>query len=287
LTAYHPQTDGQTERVNQELEQYLRLYCNYRQNDWAEWLSIAEFSYNNQIHSSIGRSPFLINLGHHPSTGQDIEKTTEDSPGTEQFLKMIKEIRNKVEEALKKTNAMMKKKWDVKKKPEIERRNRELVWVDVAHYSTDQPSKKLSTKQLGLFPIIWKIGKSAYELKIPSMWKSIHPVVNESYLTSYVTPTFEQQSQKSNNRVTNPTDQTKVQEVEEILDSRWRGGKLQYLIKWKGQPLEERTWENRAEVVKGAPRSCKEFHQRHPDTPRVPVIQLPGKTYADITKTQS
>jgi len=46
-TAYHPQTNGQTERVNQELEEYLRLYCNYKQNDWAEWLLIAEFSYNN------------------------------------------------------------------------------------------------------------------------------------------------------------------------------------------------------------------------------------------------
>ena len=47
LTAYHPQTDGQMERINQELEQYLRLYYNYKQNDWAEWLSIAKFSYNN------------------------------------------------------------------------------------------------------------------------------------------------------------------------------------------------------------------------------------------------
>ena len=245
------------------------------------------FSYNNRIYSSTGRSPFLINLGRHPSTGQDIGKTTEDSPGTEHFLKTIKEIRNEVEEALKKTNAMMKKKWDAKKKPEIEQKNGELIWVDAAHYSTDQPSKKLSAKQLGPFPIIQKIGKLAYELKIPSTWKSIHPVINESYLTSYVTPTFEQQSQKSDNRVANPTDQTKVQEVEEILDSRWRGGNLQYLIKWKGQPLEERTWENRAEVVKGAPRSCKEFHQRHPDAPRVPVIRLPGKTYANIAKTQS
>ena len=109
-TAYHPQTNSQMERVNQELKQYLRLYCNYRQNDWAEWLSIAEFSYNNQIHSSTGRSPFLINLGRHPNTGQDIGKTMEDSPETKQFLKTIKEIRNEVEEALKKTNAMMKKK---------------------------------------------------------------------------------------------------------------------------------------------------------------------------------
>jgi len=54
LTAYHLQTNGQTERVNQELKQYLQLYCNYRQNDWAEWLLIVEFSYNNWIHSSTG-----------------------------------------------------------------------------------------------------------------------------------------------------------------------------------------------------------------------------------------
>jgi len=117
----------------------------------------------------------------------------------------------------------------------------------------DQPSRKLSTKRLGPFPIIRKIGRSAYELKIPATWKSIHPVVNELYLTSYIKPIFEQQSQKSDNRIVNPTTQTNVQEVEEILDSRWRGDKLQYLIKWRGQPLEERTWESRDEVIKGAP----------------------------------
>jgi len=103
--------------------------------------------------------------------GQDIGKTTDDSPGTKKFLKTIREIRNEVEEALKKINVMMKKKWNTKKKSEIKWKNGDLVWVDVAHYSMDQPSKKLSTKQLGPFPIIWKVGKSAYELKIPSTWK--------------------------------------------------------------------------------------------------------------------
>jgi len=112
-----------------------------------------------------------------------------------------------VEEALKKTNAVMKKKWDTKKKSEVEWKNRDLVWVDTPHYNTDQPSKKLFAKRLGLFSIIQKVGKSAYELKIPSTWKSIYPVINESYLTSYVTPIFEQQSQRSNNKVTNPIDQ--------------------------------------------------------------------------------
>jgi len=55
------------------------------------------------------------------------------------------------------------------------------------HYNSDQPLKKLLAKQLGLFPIIQKVGKLAYELKIPSTWKSIHFVINESYLTSYMT----------------------------------------------------------------------------------------------------
>jgi len=59
---------------------------------------------------------------------------------------MIKEIRNEVEKALKKTNEMMKKKWDTKKKSEIKQKNGDLVWVDVTHYSTDQPSRKLLTK---------------------------------------------------------------------------------------------------------------------------------------------
>jgi len=68
----------------------------------------------------MGRSLFLVNLGHHPNMGQDIGKTTGDAPGTEEFLKTIREIRNEVEEVLKKTNVMMKKKWDAKKKLEIE-----------------------------------------------------------------------------------------------------------------------------------------------------------------------
>ena len=125
----------------------------------------------------------------------------------------------------------------------------------------------------------------AYKLKILFTWKSIHPIINESYLTSYMTSTFEQQSQKSDDRVANPNNQTNVQEVEKILDSRWRGGKLQYFIKWKGQSLEERTWKNRDKVIKGALRSCREFHQKYLDTPKVPTIRLPIKTYANIAKT--
>jgi len=59
-TAFHPQTDGQTERVNQDIEQYLRLFTSHRQNDWPEWIALGEFAYNNKAHSATQVSPFLL-----------------------------------------------------------------------------------------------------------------------------------------------------------------------------------------------------------------------------------
>ena len=68
-TAYHPQGDGQTERVNRELEQYLRLFVNQRQDNWSELLPLAEFQYNNHIHSATQHQPFLLETGRLPRMG--------------------------------------------------------------------------------------------------------------------------------------------------------------------------------------------------------------------------
>jgi len=68
----------------------------------------------------MGQFPFMVNLGHYPNTRREVSKVTESSLGTEQFLKMIQEIRSEVEVALKKTNKVIKRKWDAKKKPEVE-----------------------------------------------------------------------------------------------------------------------------------------------------------------------
>ena len=69
-TAYHPQTDGQMEWVNQELEEYLQTYINQKQNDWVDWLLIAQFCHNDRQHSVTGYSPFMITGGQHPFTNQ-------------------------------------------------------------------------------------------------------------------------------------------------------------------------------------------------------------------------
>ena len=71
-TSFHPQTDGQTERVNAVVEQYLRGYCNYQQDNWSELLTMAEFSYNNTVSASTGVSPFFAMYGDHPKYSDPI-----------------------------------------------------------------------------------------------------------------------------------------------------------------------------------------------------------------------
>jgi len=73
-TTYHPQTDGQTERVNQELEQYLQIFVGERQDDWYTLLPLAEFSYNNHIHSSMQQTPFLLDIGQHLQMGFELHQ---------------------------------------------------------------------------------------------------------------------------------------------------------------------------------------------------------------------
>jgi hypothetical protein len=90
-TAYHPQTDGQTERVNQEIETYLRFYVNYQQDDWAKWLDQAEFVLNTRFHEGIQNTPFFLMHGYHPWKGQEKEKTS-GSPGVNDWITKLKDV---------------------------------------------------------------------------------------------------------------------------------------------------------------------------------------------------
>ena len=74
LTSYHPQTDGQTERINQKLEQYLRFFIDHRQNDWPEWLALAKFVVNNKVHLTTKTSLFMANYGREMRMGVDLRK---------------------------------------------------------------------------------------------------------------------------------------------------------------------------------------------------------------------
>ena len=74
LTAFHPQTDRQTKRMNQELKQYLRFFIEHRQKDWPEWLASAEFTVNNKVHTTTKVLPFMANYGRELRMGGDIRR---------------------------------------------------------------------------------------------------------------------------------------------------------------------------------------------------------------------
>ena len=102
LTAFHPQTDGQTERMNQELEQYLRFFIEHRQKDLPEWLAAAEFAVNNKVHTATKVSPFMANYGKELRIGGDIRKKGKVESVTE-FVEKMKKVHEEAEVALKKT----------------------------------------------------------------------------------------------------------------------------------------------------------------------------------------
>jgi len=90
-TAYHPQTDRQTEWVNQELEQYLRLFVNKWQDDWHSLLPLPEFSYNNHVHSSMWQTPFLLDTGWNPQMGFEPHQPPSKVEAVNEFTDWMKD----------------------------------------------------------------------------------------------------------------------------------------------------------------------------------------------------
>ena len=90
-TAFHPQTDGQTEWMNQELEQYLRFFVGHRQKDWPEWLVSAKFAVNNKVHTAIKVLPFIANYRRNLRMGEDIRKKEKVEKATE-FVERMKKV---------------------------------------------------------------------------------------------------------------------------------------------------------------------------------------------------
>jgi len=130
LTAYHPQTDGQTERMNQELEQYLRVFINHRQEQWPDWLGMAEFVYNNKIHTATKTLPFKVNYGQDPRMGfERRRKGRYEAVG--KFMEKMKKIQEKAKAALGKAQKEMKKFANRKRREEEEYSIRDLVLLSM------------------------------------------------------------------------------------------------------------------------------------------------------------
>src|ERR1700720_3638226 len=260
-TAFHPQTDGQTERVNQEIEVYLRAYVDHLQDDWAEWLATAEFALNNREHSATRQTPFFLEYGRHPWNG-GIRPPSEVNPAADEWMAMLTESRRAAKEAMEKAAVAMKKSYDATKCPGREYSKGDLVWLDTRNLKMDRPSKKLDNKRAGPFAVEEKVGPAGYRLKLPRAWR-IHRVINEVLLTPFLPPSFLSQSPPPPPPATIEDDHLEY-EVEAILDVKKVGRGVKYLVKWMGYPVEENTWEPRRNLT-NVTLVLQDFFRQHPD----------------------
>ncbi|SJL06853.1 uncharacterized protein ARMOST_10195 [Armillaria ostoyae] len=290
-TAFHPQTDGQTEQVNQEVEKYLWIFINYHQTDWVDWLPLAEFAHNNRAHSATGKSPFMILYGRNPRIMPDSPRTPNAKvPAASDFSKAIAQIHKETELALEQAAGRMKTQYDKHKRPAMEYHVGDKVWLDATNLHLPRPKKKLDDKRVGPFLVLEKTGASAYKLKLPPHWK-IHPRFNEKLLSPFVPPSFPNQEQPPP-PPPDLIDGEEEWEIEEILDSKTRKVRakrgqpsatvIDYFIKWVGHTREHNSWVTASEMG-NAQEAIAEYEAKMGSNERVNVIKIATPSQRDIT----
>jgi hypothetical protein len=229
-TAFHPQTDGQTERLNQTLEAYLRHFVNHQQDDWMTYLPMAQLAINNQMSSTTYQTPFWANHGRHPDLWQAELPSIEAASGIEIARKLQNAYKDMTTSITKMQSRVESKESIFKKNPQLKEGDR--VYVLTKNFGTKRPSKKLDHVKVGPFLIIRQTGPVNYRVALPSDTRK-HQTFHVSQLepADLETPlqeTFHQENFEED-----------VFEVEKILKQEGQ----RYLIKWKGYPDSENTWE--------------------------------------------
>lgn len=183
-SSYHPQTDGQTERLNQCLENYLRCMVSDCPRQWVKWLSLAEFWYNTNYHSSLKVTPFQALYGYPPPQfsldSYFLSPNIEAADLMEQRQKLMQTLR---ENLLQAQNRM--RFFADKKREEREFQVGEMVYLKLQPFRQNSISLrkhlKLSSRYYGPYKILERIGKVAYKLDLPDTSR-VHPVFHVSLL---------------------------------------------------------------------------------------------------------
>jgi hypothetical protein len=234
-TAFHPQTDGQTERTNQTLEQYLRAYVNYGQDNWAALLPLAEFVFNT-TKGPMGVTPHFALYGRHPRiTGDTIEAKVH----AEKAQIRVQEI-NQLHETLRKELRWLQYRMAIsanKKRSEgPDLQEGDMVYLIRRNIKTQRPSTKLDHTKLGPFKIKTKKSRVTFELELPASM-GIHPVFHISLLEPCYSPNAKPGPVSTDLETGLPR-----YEVDRILRDEVRAGVPHYLVRWKGYADTEDTW---------------------------------------------
>jgi hypothetical protein len=239
-TAYHPRTDGQSERSNQWVETAIRFISDHHQTNWAPYLPIAQFAHNNWPSETTRKLPFFLLMGYHPRT--DWISSLSPLPQVTLRLKQLKQARDTAQQLMIKAQQSWVKHCDMPKYKEGDQ-----VWLEGKNLRINQPTAKLVPRRHGPFKVIKVLSPVSYQLALPTQW-SIHPVFHIDLLTPYCeTITHGPNYQRP---VPELVDGEEEYSVEKILDSRKFGRRqcLQYLVKWEGYPDSDNMWVDKDDV---------------------------------------
>jgi len=233
-TAFHPQTDGLSERKNQWVEQYLCLITSGQQSDWADWLTIATAVHNERYNETIKMTPNEALLGYQPMLAPDQQVPTNNEAAETQLQRM--------EQYHVRARAAINIIANNRETPMPKYKTGDKVWLEATHLNLPYQTPKLTPKRQGPFNIVNVVSPVAYHLQLPAAW-NIHDVFHASLLTPY-----RETASHGPNFTRPPPDLVQGNEefeVETIINHRFFGRRktLQYLIKWKGYPSSDNTWE--------------------------------------------
>lgn len=265
-TAFHPQSDGQTERVNRVLEDYLRHYVGADQRDWADHLDAAEFALNNARHDSTEATPFMLNYGQHPNTPlkllvDDAKGRSKDTMRAKEFVEHIKAQLDRAKECLKRAQDRQSEYANVHRK-DVSFQVGDHVMLHTKNL-TLTGVRKLLPRWLGPFKVVKRVNPVAYRLELPKAMGRIHPVFHVGLLKPY-----RADCARTGVRPLMPVlhdEQGPVFEVERVLDHMDRpdgpGGAMQrhYKIRWRGYTEDDDSWEPECNLVRGSELMIQEY----------------------------
>jgi len=249
-TAYHPQSDGQSERTNQIVEIALRHLVNNKKTDWATYLGTVEFTINNSAHSSTGVSPmkFLTGLDA-PNTLATVATTALPSSTASDWVQTRNEIQDSARDALVFAQTKMAHYYDKRHKPLFLKPGdkafvRLAGTMNVGYHLRNTTSHKLSQQLVGPFTHNLAISRLAYELEIPATWK-IHPVISIAHLEPTKNDPYNRTEPPMPDIIADDSGEHEEWEAEEIVAERFnkRRKRREWLIKWKSFSPENNTWE--------------------------------------------